>query len=398
MWTSLLRSALIACALAACADTFGLRESLRDSDGDGIADRDDNCPLDPNPGQEDRDGIAPGDACDVCPTEMRLGVDRDHDGRDDGCDGCVGSGVINVNADNDQYDDGCDPCVNGVSPFPDDLDNDGIPDACDDCVGHIGVDLDRDGVDDACDTCPAGPNVDEDADGIFDDCDNCPTTPNADLANSSPDVDAIGDACDPSYSSNEARSLYDPFRTFPVWTQFNPGTWKPLDGAALYGENPSLTAGPQSLPSELTSHVMISAPEYRVITHIRDVAAGTGGIVLPDIDRKTAIRCTLAPDALGIIYEGGNSDPANAVLLDNPDLAMYDLVVAVYSEGAAQSSVQCALVDRLHPTQIVPGFSTAPIVVDAQVRTPALFVTSGQVTFDWIEAIETTDFMLPGPL
>ena len=35
-----------------------------DSDGDGVADRNDNCPDDPNPGQEDSDQDGPGDACD----------------------------------------------------------------------------------------------------------------------------------------------------------------------------------------------------------------------------------------------------------------------------------------------------------------------------------------------
>ncbi|MDH4156469.1 MAG: SBBP repeat-containing protein [candidate division Zixibacteria bacterium] len=34
-----------------------------DSDGDGSKNADDNCPLVPNPGQEDSDGVPPGDAC-----------------------------------------------------------------------------------------------------------------------------------------------------------------------------------------------------------------------------------------------------------------------------------------------------------------------------------------------
>jgi PKD repeat protein len=41
--------------------------SLRDADGDGVADENDNCPSDPNPGQEDADGDLIGDACDDTP-------------------------------------------------------------------------------------------------------------------------------------------------------------------------------------------------------------------------------------------------------------------------------------------------------------------------------------------
>src|SRR5881396_2689584 len=39
-----------------------------DSDGDGVPDSQDNCPLIPNPDQQDTDGDGIGDACDNCPT------------------------------------------------------------------------------------------------------------------------------------------------------------------------------------------------------------------------------------------------------------------------------------------------------------------------------------------
>lgn len=40
---------------------------ILDSDGDGVDDPVDNCPLDANPGQEDGDGDGIGDVCDYCP-------------------------------------------------------------------------------------------------------------------------------------------------------------------------------------------------------------------------------------------------------------------------------------------------------------------------------------------
>ena len=49
-----------------------------DSDGDGICDADDNCPADPNPGQEDGNGDGVGDVCQViCDTDLDGDIDRD---------------------------------------------------------------------------------------------------------------------------------------------------------------------------------------------------------------------------------------------------------------------------------------------------------------------------------
>ena len=40
-----------------------------DTDGDGVGDIEDNCPLIPNPDLTDTDGDSFGDACDLCPAD-----------------------------------------------------------------------------------------------------------------------------------------------------------------------------------------------------------------------------------------------------------------------------------------------------------------------------------------
>lgn len=64
-----------------------LVNTIGDMDGDGIADAQDNCPHHPNPLQADSDGDAAGDLCDNCPGLYNPGQeDRDHDGAGDLCD------------------------------------------------------------------------------------------------------------------------------------------------------------------------------------------------------------------------------------------------------------------------------------------------------------------------
>ena len=68
-----------------------------DSDGDQVPDREDNCPLIPNPGQADYDGDGQGDACDD---------DDDDDGVLDDVDACVQSDLAPT-----VVIDGCDTGV-----------------------------------------------------------------------------------------------------------------------------------------------------------------------------------------------------------------------------------------------------------------------------------------------
>jgi hypothetical protein len=125
-----------------------------DDDGDGILDEDDNCPLTPNPDQEDNDLDELGDACDD---------DDDNDGVSDPDDNCPFT-PNNDQADNDLDDIGdvCDP----------DDDNDGVLDPEDNCPLTANADqkdFDGDGLGDACDP-------DDDDDGVDDGADQCPET------------------------------------------------------------------------------------------------------------------------------------------------------------------------------------------------------------------------------
>jgi hypothetical protein len=117
-----------------------------DSDSDGVADSQDNCPTVANPDQADADQDGIGDACDETPLP-----DPDGDG--------VGDHVGEV-----------DNCPEVFNPGQEDRDGDGIGDACDN-------DFDNDSVPDTTDNCPEVFNPgqeDRDGDGIGDACDTSP--------------------------------------------------------------------------------------------------------------------------------------------------------------------------------------------------------------------------------
>lgn len=160
--------------------TAGIRFAplSRDTDGDGVLDREDQCPRE----REDRDGFQDEDGCidadndrdaiadtadrcrdkaedkdgfedeDGCPE-----ADDDKDGIEDAKDSCR---FKPEDKDGFQDDDGC--------PDPDN-DGDGIEDAKDTCAGAA---EDRDGYNDT-DGCP---DPDNDVDGIPDEADKCPLT------------------------------------------------------------------------------------------------------------------------------------------------------------------------------------------------------------------------------
>jgi len=178
--------------------SIGYAPDMRDTDGDGVPNGRDRCPLVP----EDKDGFEDDDGC---PDD-----DNDGDHRPDAVDKCPNDAE---DLDGFEDDDGCpeldndkdgipdlqDKCPNdpedGLPPQPKDgcpsgkrdSDGDGIPDALDACPlepedmdgfedgdGCPELDNDHDGIPDAQDKCPRCP---EDKDG-FEDSDGCPELDN----------------------------------------------------------------------------------------------------------------------------------------------------------------------------------------------------------------------------
>ncbi|MFN0252881.1 MAG: lamin tail domain-containing protein [Kofleriaceae bacterium] len=105
--------------------------SATDSDGDGIENTADSCPMVFNPArpvdngsQGDADGDGEGDACDVCPTDADSTTctpvdpnDRDHDGAPNATDNCPDMANADQ-ADTDQDGKGnvCDACPTEANP------------------------------------------------------------------------------------------------------------------------------------------------------------------------------------------------------------------------------------------------------------------------------------------
>lgn len=130
----------------------------RDTDNDGVSDKDDNCPLIYNPSQLDSTGNGRWDVCD----------DKDNDG------------IIG-------HQDNCPLTYN---PDQKDENKNGIWDVCE-------QDSDGDGNYDIEDNCPLTYNPaqeDKDKDGVWDACDNCKTKYNPDQKDI--DKDGVWDACD----------------------------------------------------------------------------------------------------------------------------------------------------------------------------------------------------------
>lgn len=198
-----------------CPDTPGLElyNGCPDTDGDGIIDKLDSCVTDPGlpefDGCPDRDGDKVIDKLDDCPDTPGLAEfagcpDRDGDKIMDKDDACPDDpGPVETNGcpdrDGDGVLDSVDECPDKPGPADHagcpDTDGDGLFDNEDNCVEKPGPidnkgcpfgDLDGDGVLDKDDRCPDTPGPvenkgcpfgDMDGDGVTDNVDECPQTP-----------------------------------------------------------------------------------------------------------------------------------------------------------------------------------------------------------------------------
>ena len=125
----------------------GFSYSEPDSDGDGVLDTEDNCPVDANADQADSDGNGVGDVCD--------------------------GGVEPIDSDGDGWVDSEDNCPFTFNSDQADSDGNGIGDACD---SGLPLDSDSDGVPDSDDAFPNDASEQNDADGdqVGDNSDACP--------------------------------------------------------------------------------------------------------------------------------------------------------------------------------------------------------------------------------
>lgn len=111
-----------------------------DFDFDGVVDVSDNCPVEPNAGQEDGDSDGAGDVCDICPEDPDN--DQDLDGVCGDVDNCPETANADqANADGDPAGDACDCHAEEPLAYPgkqevcgDGIDNDCSGKADDGCT------------------------------------------------------------------------------------------------------------------------------------------------------------------------------------------------------------------------------------------------------------------------
>lgn len=190
---------------------IGTNKSSADTDGDGVSDKYDNCPLVSNTDQTDSDADAKGDQCVP----------------DDDADGLPDGDEINIHrtnpkitdTDGDTLTDPIEIYTLKTNPLSIDTDGDSVSDDLDNCPIHSNTaqqDMDGDKKGDACDN-------DIDGDNWQNGPDNCPTVFNPDQTNTdkeykddknkAPDdkditADGLGDVCDDDIDGDGLPIIY----------------------------------------------------------------------------------------------------------------------------------------------------------------------------------------------
>lgn len=244
-----------------------------DTDGDGVNDDVDLCPLVIGKIQgcpdTDTDGIA--DIKDDCPNiagskKFKGCPDTDNDGIADLNDECpeIG-GIASLNGcpdmDKDGIADAKDKCPDIAGSMaslgcPDDTDGDGVYDIADDCPKLPGAingcpDMDKDGIADRYDNCPdiAGINSmngcpDSDGDGIADAKDNCPQSAGVASNNGCPEAPTttvvLAEKGESTANSNSYTYLVDDVYFNQTRAKISTNEYSKLDAVAqLMNENPN---------------------------------------------------------------------------------------------------------------------------------------------------------------